>query len=77
MFKELEDSSMLTAEQISEWIRKDCVLAIVLEYIVRGWPAEEISLNPELAAYQMRNLMRPHSCSPLDSTGQPHNTSSP
>ena len=52
MFEELEDCSMLTSEQISEWTRKDPVVANVHEYILRGWPAEES--NPELAAYRVR-----------------------
>ena len=51
MIEELEDCSVLSAE-ISEWTRRDPVLAHVHEYPLRGWPSDDKS--PDLAAYRVQ-----------------------
>ena len=48
MIEELEDCSVFSAEKISEWTRRDPVLAHVHEYLMCGWPSDDKS--PDLAA---------------------------
>ena len=49
MIEQFEDCSVLSAEKISEWTRRDPVLAHMHEYLLRGWPSN--NKNPDLAAY--------------------------
>ena len=52
MTEELEDCSVFLAKKISEWTRRDHVLAHVHEYLLRRWPSDDKS--PDLAAYRVR-----------------------
>ena len=52
MMREIEDCTLLTADEIAEWTKYDPVLSHVHEYLLRGWPSQEA--NPELAAYRVR-----------------------
>ena len=52
MIEELADCSMLSAKKISEWTRRDPVLAHVHEFLLRGWPSNDNATN--YAAYRVR-----------------------
>ena len=51
MMREIEDCTLLTADEIAEWTKYDPVQSHVHEYLLRGWPSQEA--NPELAAYRV------------------------
>jgi len=50
--KEVEEHTLLTAEQLADWTKYDPVMSNVHEYILRGWPSEQ--MDPKFAAYKVR-----------------------
>ena len=52
MIEEVGNYSVLSAKKITEWTRRDPILAHVHEYLLRGWPSE--NKDPDLVAYRVR-----------------------
>ena len=56
------DASPVTVSQVQRWTARDPVLANVLRYTERGWPAASRSLPPEYRPYQQRDREGELSC---------------
>ena len=52
MIEEVGNYSVLSAKKITEWARRDTMLAHVHEYFLRGWSSE--NKDPDLATYRVR-----------------------
>ena len=52
MIEEVGNYSVLSTKKITEWTRRDTILAHVHEYLLRGCPSE--NKDPDRVAYRVR-----------------------
>ena len=50
--KNIEEHTLLTADEIADWTKRDPIISNVYDFILRGWPNGEN--DPKFAAYRVR-----------------------